>query len=120
MINISGNINRNFKGQQDNELVHTFCRKHWITIVKDVLGFFQASSVSTIRIFVQTDPEFNMDFDNGCSPTELGMGSFSNISSSQYPAYLLLGESDWLLMNNACVDCTELGGKIEKPNYWPL
>ena len=87
---------------------------------KDVLGFFQASTVTTKRIFVQPDPEFNMDFDNGCSTTELGRGGFSNISPSQYPAYLLLGENDWLVMTDACVDCTELGGTLDKPFYWPL
>ena len=87
---------------------------------KEVLGFFQASAVFTKRIFIETDPAFEMDFDNGCTPTELGMGSFDNISVSQYPAYLLLGANDWLLMNNACVDCTELGGTTDKPNYWPL
>lgn len=32
------NTNRNFKGQQKNELVHCFCRKHWIVLVPHFIG----------------------------------------------------------------------------------
>lgn len=33
------NTNRNFKGQQKNEVVHSFCRKHWIVLVPHLIGF---------------------------------------------------------------------------------
>jgi hypothetical protein len=33
------NTNRNFKGQQRNEMVHCFCRKHWIVLVPHLIGF---------------------------------------------------------------------------------
>lgn len=32
------NTNRNFKGQQKNEFVHSFCRKHWIVLVPHLIG----------------------------------------------------------------------------------
>lgn len=33
------NTNRNFKGQQKNEVVHSFCRKHWIVLIPHLIGF---------------------------------------------------------------------------------
>ena len=33
------NTNRNFKGQQKHEVVHSFCRKHWIVLVPHMIGF---------------------------------------------------------------------------------
>ncbi len=35
----TNNTNRHFKGQLNNEVVESFCRKHWIVIVKDLIGF---------------------------------------------------------------------------------
>lgn len=32
------NTNRHFKGQQKNEVVHCFCRKHWIVLVPHFIG----------------------------------------------------------------------------------
>lgn len=34
------NTNRHFKGQLATETVQCFCRKHWIVLVKDFIGFF--------------------------------------------------------------------------------
>lgn len=34
------NTNRHFKGQHSTEFVECFCRKHWIILIKDFLGFF--------------------------------------------------------------------------------
>lgn len=35
-----GNANRNFKGQLDTEIVQCFCRRHWIILLKEFVGFF--------------------------------------------------------------------------------
>lgn len=35
-----GNTNKNFKGQLETEIVQCFCRRHWIILVKDFVGFF--------------------------------------------------------------------------------
>ena len=40
MIPEGDNTNRHFKGQHRTEYVSCFCRKHWIILVKDFLGFF--------------------------------------------------------------------------------
>jgi hypothetical protein len=37
---VTDNTNRHFKGQHSSEVVECFCRKHWIILVKDFLGFF--------------------------------------------------------------------------------
>lgn len=39
MIPAVDNTNRHFKGQHKTEAVSCFCRKHWIILVKDFLGF---------------------------------------------------------------------------------
>jgi hypothetical protein len=39
MIPVANNTNRHFKGQHKTEAVSCFCRKHWIILVKDFLGF---------------------------------------------------------------------------------
>lgn len=35
-----GNTDRHFKGQLETEVVECFFRKHWIVIVKNIIGFF--------------------------------------------------------------------------------
>jgi len=40
MIPRVNNTNRHFKGQHNTEAVQCFCRKHWIILTKDFLGFF--------------------------------------------------------------------------------
>ncbi len=40
MISEFDNSDRHFKGQHRSEVVECFCRKHWIVLVKDFLGFF--------------------------------------------------------------------------------
>lgn len=39
MINQIDHTNRHFKGQHETEVVQCFCRKHWIILIKDFLGF---------------------------------------------------------------------------------
>lgn len=34
------NTNKNFKGQQKNEIVHCFSRRHWIVLLPHFIGFF--------------------------------------------------------------------------------
>lgn len=87
----------------------------------EVLGFFQASKIETKRIFVEPQAGLDLDFSNGCTPQFLEFG-FSEISPSDYPAYLLTINNVFTmnLLDDACVDCTALGGTTEKPDFWPL
>jgi hypothetical protein len=89
---------------------------------QDVLGFFQASSVHTKRIFVEPVEGLELDFSNRCSPEPIEHG-FVEISPADYPAYLMTGENGeptMLLLNDECILCTMRGGTNVKPEYWPI
>ena len=88
---------------------------------KQVLGYFQASTLTTKRIFIEPVPDLALEFYNGCSPIFLRKG-LVEITPSQYPAYLLSVDGNWTmnLLNAGCVDCTVDGGTTNKPYYWPI
>lgn len=85
-----------------------------------VLGFFQASSISTKRIFIEQVDQSFLDYSNGCSPRILIKGLIE-IIPSMYPAYLMTVNDSWapIVLNNNCFDCTISGGSLEKPDFWP-
>jgi len=88
---------------------------------KEVLGFFQAYSLTSRRIFVGGIGDLNNNYSDGCQESELGHGGFLNICPCDYPAYLLSdGETySMTVISNECVDCTLRGGSTIKPDYWP-
>lgn len=49
------NTNRHFKGQQKNETVHCFCRKHWIVIFPYLLGFVAVAILTLSLLFFWAD-----------------------------------------------------------------
>jgi len=85
----------------------------------DVLGYFQASSVSSGRVFVEPIDDF-LDYEERCMPEKLRFG-LQLLKPKDYPAYLLSdhGELRMELLGAYCVDCRVLGGTTEKPSYWP-
>lgn len=87
---------------------------------QDVLGFFQASYVSSIRVFVPPPADLELTFTDKCSPTPLEHG-FIEIRPRNYPAYLLTVDGEWTMtvLNDECVKCTLRGGTTEKPEFWP-
>ena len=87
---------------------------------KDVLGYFQASKVSTKRIFVDPVDGLLLDFNNRCDTILLERGLIE-IEPRDYPAYLMTIDGQWTLfqMNEECVQCTSRGGTTVKPNFWP-
>ena len=88
---------------------------------QSILGFFQASSISSKRFFVESVEGLELDFSNSCSPAVLRKGLLE-IKPRDYPAYLMTSESgNWLpiIFNYECVDCTLRGGSTEKPDFWP-
>jgi len=88
---------------------------------EEVLGFFQASKLSTLRLFVEPIPELELYFSDRCNPETLMFG-FLELSPRDYPAYLLTidGVPQRVLLNDECVFCTLQGGVTEKPDYWPI
>jgi len=86
---------------------------------KEVLGFFQASTIHSVRIFVEPPPII-MTFTDKCNPSKLEHG-FIEIKPYEYPAYLQTVEGTYsnILLNDECVLCTTRGGTTEKPAFWP-
>jgi hypothetical protein len=87
---------------------------------QDVLGFFQASTVTQLRIFVEPPENLSMLFSDKCDPNPLEHG-FVEIKPYEYPAYLetIDGEVSMNLLNDECVLCTLRGGSNIKPDFWP-
>lgn len=87
----------------------------------DVLGYFQASTVTQKRIFVEPMEEFELDYYNRCSPSLLEHG-FIEIGYYNYPAYLLSEDGNYTMvwLNDECVLCAMRGGSTVKPDYWPI
>jgi hypothetical protein len=85
----------------------------------DVLGYFYTSSESSRRYFYHDVEGIELDFDNGCHEYALGMGGFSNIYTWEYPAYFYYSQEGIKTLDIECVDCRKLGGKTEKPDFWP-
>jgi len=80
----------------------------------EVLGFFQASTVSLKRIFIEPVSGLELDYQSRCSLIQLEFG-LQEIMPRDYPAYLVGGT----LLTKDCVECTTLGGSTDKPPYWP-
>lgn len=88
----------------------------------EVLGFFQASTVATQRIFVDPLDDLELKYNNPCQINQLRPNiGFAEIPRSEYPAYLYTSGGQWRLatMTKICVDCTKGGGVTTKPDYWP-
>ncbi|MFC2137339.1 DUF4249 domain-containing protein [Bacteroidota bacterium] len=90
-----------------------------------VLGFFNASSLETKRIFVDEYFDF-FPFKIQCSPygydEETLLYELNLIPPSRYPIYLLNlsrdseGPRDYV--DQSCFDCRLLKGKTTKPDFW--
>jgi hypothetical protein len=87
---------------------------------EDVLGFFQASSISSFRIFVDTPNGLDMNFSDLCYPIPFER-SFSEINPILYPVYLetVNDQRSNNIMNDECLFCTLRGGSTTKPDFWP-
>jgi len=86
---------------------------------KEVLGFFSASAISEVRIFVEPMPTNPYPI---CAPSELGNPGFRGIARTDYPAFLMnnpLGNFFMVWLPNPCVDCTYYSGTTIKPDFWP-
>lgn len=86
----------------------------------EVLGFFQASTLAKARVFVEPQDDLDLIYESACAINPLRFGLIE-IPQSEYPAYLFTSDGIWspTTMTKTCVDCTQSGGVIEKPDYWP-
>jgi hypothetical protein len=81
-----------------------------------VLGFFGASSVKTRRVFVDGIHDLGIYYDDICAPRFFERW-YLDITPDQYPVYILVDPV--MVLEAPCYDCTSLGGKLEKPEFWP-
>jgi hypothetical protein len=86
---------------------------------KKVIGFFGASSVSQKRIFVDGINDMNIGDGAFCSPEELGIGGWLNITPQEYPIAFIYDKNGLIrTLQKACTDCRALGGTLLKPEFW--
>lgn len=90
---------------------------------QQVLGFFEATSVKSKRIFVKKVENLHSLYNDGCGteglqPRRTGL---KGIPKTMYPAYLLAGVNSFIviLLENQCYDCRAAGGDTIKPSFWP-
>ncbi len=86
---------------------------------EEVLGYFNASSVKTKRIFVQNVAGLDMDFSNFCGgPMKLEIG-WQEGGTPEHPIYLVVVDNSYMWVDEFCVDCLLQKGINVKPNFWP-
>lgn len=83
-----------------------------------VLGYFMVSGINRKRIFVdKIDAPF---YYTRCTINEGNYLAFSEIwgtPPSQYPVYVVMS-GGLAVPGQACADCRQKGGTIQKPYYW--
>jgi hypothetical protein len=85
----------------------------------EVLGYFNASSVKSKRIFVNHPESLNMDFSDFCGgPVKMELGWADGASPSN-PVYLIFVDGSLKVLDNTCCDCLLIGGTNVKPDFWP-
>ena len=88
---------------------------------QDVLGFFGVSSVTSKRIFVRNVENLEMEYLSSCTPSDLSPYGLRDLNPMDYPVYLMGDVNGWvpIVLDHECVDCRTLGGKTQKPDFWP-
>lgn len=86
---------------------------------KEVLGFFHAASVKSIRIFL-VNPGMDLTYTDYCNEYTLGHFGWDEFLPKEFPVYFYFPKTGGLLiLNKECVECEMLGGVTVKPDYWP-
>lgn len=85
---------------------------------KKVLGYFNVNGINTKRIFIESIPDFEIAYNSPCSPMLLDLGP-GMLGNTYGILWYYDGNPDTYKLHINCVDCTALGGNIEKPSFWP-
>ena len=86
---------------------------------KKVLGYFYTSGVKEKRIFISPISEFHLNFSTHCEPIYLQRGPGMLRNKFAYLWYFDDEPGKAYQLQDACVDCTSLGGVTTKPDFWP-
>ena len=100
---------------------------------QQVLGFFNASSVKSKRIFVKNVENLEIEFTGYCNPEPIpipdnlppgGLDAMLRriIDPSSYPVYFTTnpdGHHSYTVLSKECIDCLYFGGTNVKPDFWP-
>lgn len=82
-----------------------------------VLGYFFTAGIKSKRIFYNSFDKIDPKPPDYCTPVLSQMG-FPNVSGLRKFYYLWMVDGLFVLQD-PCVDCTKLDGKITKPEFWP-
>jgi hypothetical protein len=93
--------------------------KNLTNTAKDVLGYFQAVSVSERRYFYHDVKGIELNFSDGCFKEGLGRGGWKEFYPSDFPVYYNFSAGSVRILSRECVDCRLMGGTTVKPDFWP-
>lgn len=82
-----------------------------------ILGYFLVAGVSENRIFV--DRPLNVGYYlAGCQLDYEGMQYVTFTSPDEWPVYITVGEEGRALSGSGCMDCRQLSGVLNVPDFW--
>jgi hypothetical protein len=83
-----------------------------------VLGFFEATSVRSKRVFASNIENLEIEDSPICAPLFLRFG-FRDIEEREYPADFIWVNGAVYTLQEPCVNCLIFGGSNSKPIFWP-
>lgn len=86
---------------------------------RSVLGYFYAASQSDRRYFYQDVEGIELTFSDLCFEDFLGKFGWQEFGPNDYPVYFYYNGKTPKILGRECIDCRLLGGKTEKPDFWP-
>ncbi len=85
----------------------------------EILGYFNASSVRSKRLFIPPLVNLEMDYTDFCSGPQPMRRGWKDGASPSNPVYLVVIEGSMLVLDDLCCDCRLQDGKNVKPDFWP-
>ena len=87
-----------------------------------VLGCFYVAGIQSKRIFINKIEDIEFNYNAFCAEGDLTKVGYPPIAANVYPIYIwFMDDTTWPphWIYSCCYDCTEQGGTLSKPNFWP-
>ncbi len=84
-----------------------------------VKGFFGAYSFTQKRIFVDGIRDMGVIDGYYCDAHKLGNMGWREFFPEDYPVYYTYWGLEVRILDHVCIDCQDLGGSLNKPDFWP-